>query len=416
MKFPFFIASRIYHSDDAEGKISKPAVIIAMAGIAIGLAVMILSICIAVGFKHEIKEKVIGFGSHIQVANFVHAEAYESNPIVADDSLMQAIGASSPQVAHVQRFATKAGMLKTDDSFSGILLKGVGQEYDTTFIHRHLVEGRIPHFTDSLASNQAVVSRRLCQRMNLKLGDKLNTYFIQQNIRARRLTIVGIYETNFSAFDDRLLLTDLHTVRRLNNWRDPQLVSGIEVMARPEASLDECVSHVGSVVNHRVDRYGATCLAMSIDQLYPSIFAWLAVLDTNVWVILALMLGVAGFTMISGQLILILERTTMIGILKALGATDQMVRRIFLWFATMLIGKGLLWGNVVGLALCFLQRWLRIIRLDAETYYVDAVPIEFPWFSLLLINACTLLASLLVLVGPGMLISRIKPARVIRFE
>lgn len=416
MKFPLFIANRIYNSDDAKAKISKPAVIIAMSGIAIGLAVMILSICIAVGFKQEVKQKIIGLSSHIQVANFVHAEAYESNPIVVDDSLMHVIAQASDDVSHVQRFATKAGMLKTDDSFSGILLKGLGQEYDTTFIHSHLVEGYIPHFTDSVASGQVVISKSLANKMHLKLGDKVNTYFIQKNIRARRLTITGIYETNFAAYDDRLMLTDLHTVRRLNNWNDKQLASGVEVNVFPGASLEDCTDRIGSVVNHRVDRYGAPCLAMSVEQLYPSIFAWLDILDTNVWVILALMLGVAGFTMISGQLILILERTSMIGILKALGASDQMIRRIFVWFAVMLIGRGLLIGNVIGLTLCLLQKWFRLIPLDATTYYVDAVPIEFPWFSLLAVNLCTLASSVLVLVGPGMLISRIKPAKVIRFE
>lgn len=416
MRFPLFIARRIYNSSDTNGKISKPAVIIATVGIAIGLAVMILSICIAVGFKQEIKNKIVGLGSHIQVANFVHAEAYESNPIVVDDSLMTVIESASENVIHVQRFATKAGMLKTDDSFSGILLKGLGQEYDTTFIHEHLVEGHIPHFTDSISSGQVVVSRRICDKMNLKLGDKINTYFIQKNIRARRLTIVGIYETNFSAFDDRLMLTDLHTVRRLNNWRDSQLASGVEVSIAPDASLSDCTEAIGAAVNQRVDRYGAACLAMSIEQLYPSMFAWLDVLDTNVLVILILMLGVAGFTMISGQLILILERTSMIGVLKALGASDRMVYRIFMWFASMLIGKGMLWGNVIGLVICLLQKYFLIIRLDAETYYVDAVPIEFPWQSLLVVNICTFVVSLLVLIGPGMLISRIKPAKVIRFE
>jgi len=252
--------------------------------------------------------------------------------------------------------------------------------------------------------------------MNLHLGDRINTYFIQNNVRARRFTIRGIYETNFGEYDNRFLITDIYTATRLNNWKDQTLVSGIEVSIEPKADLEQCTDELGKTINHQTDRYGNAYLAQSIEQLYPSIFAWLDVLDTNVLVILILMTGVAGFTMISGLLILILERTSMIGVLKALGATNLTIRSIFLHFSTFLIGKGLLWGNLVGIALCLLQKWFGIVRLDPTTYYVDTVPVLIDIPTLILLNAVTLLISVAMLVGPSMLISHIKPAKAIRFE
>ena len=416
MSFPYFIARRIYSNGGRNGQVSEPAVTIAMTGIATGMAVMILSIAVAMGFKQQVREKVVGFGSHIQVANFNRSDLYEMRPIVGGDSVMKAIMEASTGISHVQRYTTKAGILKTDDNFQGFILKGIGQEYDTTFIAAHIVEGSIPQFSDSTASGEVLISRQMARRMNLHLGDRINTYFIQNNVRARRFTIRGIYETNFGEYDNRFLITDIYTATRLNNWKDQTLVSGIEVSIDPKADLELCTDELGKTINHQTDRYGNAYLAQSIEQLYPSIFAWLDVLDTNVLVILILMTGVAGFTMISGLLILILERTSMIGILKALGATNLTIRSIFLHFSTFLIGKGLLWGNLVGIALCLLQKWFGIVRLDPTTYYVDTVPVLIDIPTLILLNAVTLFISVAMLVGPSMLISHIKPAKAIRFE
>lgn len=387
-----------------------------MIGIAIGLVVMILSVAIALGFKQEVRDKVVGFGAHIQVANFSRTDVYETRPVVGSDSIRQVIRQSSPGVKHIQRFAIKPGMLKTEDNFQGIILKGIAQEYDTTFLANHLVEGRIPHFTDSVASGEVLVSRQVADKMGLHVGDKINTYYIEKNVRARRFTISGIYQTNFTEYDDRFFITDLYTASRLNNWKDRDLVSGMELQILPDASLEQCADEVASVINRQTDRYGNAYLAQSIEQLYPSIFAWLEVLDTNVVVILVLMLGVAGFTMISGLLILILERTNMIGILKALGASDITIRRIFLYFSAFLILKGMFWGNLIGISLCLAQKYGGIVHLDPKTYYVEVVPVLIDVPLLLLLNLFTLLVSVLMLVGPSLLISRIKPVKAIRFE
>lgn len=387
-----------------------------MIGIAIGLVVMMLSVAIALGFKQEVRDKVIGFGAHIQVANFSRTDVYETRPVVGSDSIRQVIRQASPGVKHIQRFAIKPGMLKTEDNFQGIILKGIAQEYDTTFLANHLVEGRIPHFTDSVASGEVLVSRQVADKMGLHVGDKINTYYIEKNVRARRFTISGIFQTNFTEYDDRFFITDLYTASRLNNWKDRDLVSGMELQILPDASLEQCADEVASVINRQTDRYGNAYLAQSIEQLYPSIFAWLEVLDVNVVVVLVLMLGVAGFTMISGLLILILERTNMIGILKALGAPDLTIRRIFLYFSAFLILKGMFWGNLIGISLCLAQKYGGIVHLDPKTYYVEVVPVLIDVPLLLLLNLFTLLVSVLMLVGPSLLISRIKPVKAIRFE
>ncbi len=417
MSLSLFIARRIYENNaPGDARVSRPAVTIAMIGIAVGLVVMMLSVAIALGFKQEVRDKVIGFGSHIQVANFTRTDVYETRPVVGSDSIRQVIRQSSPGVKHIQRFAIKPGMLKTEDNFQGIILKGIAQEYDTTFLANHLVEGRIPHFTDSVASGEVLVSRQVADKMGLHVGDKINTYYIEKNVRARRFTISGIFQTHFTEYDDRFFITDLYTASRLNNWKDRDLVSGMELRISPDASLEQCADEVSSVINRQTDRYGNAYLAQSIEQLYPSIFAWLEVLDTNVVVILVLMLGVAGFTMISGLLILILERTNMIGILKALGAPDLTIRRIFLYFSAFLILKGMFWGNLIGISLCLAQKYGGIVHLDPKTYYVEVVPVLIDVPLLLLLNLFTLLVSVLMLVGPSLLISRIKPVKAIRFE
>ena len=418
MSLPLFIARRMYGNsshDDTE-RVSRPAVTIAMIGIAVGLVVMMLSIAISLGFKQEIRNKIVGFGAHIQVANFSRTDVYEMRPIVGSDSIVQLICQASPGVQHIQRFAIKPGMLKTDDDFQGIILKGIGQEYDTTFLANHLIEGVIPLFTDTASSGQVLISKQVADKMGVHVGDRINTYYIEQNVRARRFTVSGIFQTNFAEYDDRFFITDIYTASRLNNWKDADLVSGLEIRISPDASLEQCADEVGAFINSQTDRYGNAYLAQSIDQLYPSIFAWLEVLNTNVVVILVLMLGVAGFTMISGLLILILERTNMIGLLKALGATDQIIRRTFLYFSSFLILKGLFWGNLVGIVLCLVQKYAGIIRLDPKTYYVEVVPIQLDLPLLLLLNVLTLAVSVLMLVGPSLLISRIKPAKAIRFE
>ena len=410
----FFIARRIYRSREGEKEVSKPAVRIAMAGIAIGLAVMIVSVAVVIGFKHQVRDKVIGMGSDIVVSSIEGAQLYQMNPVVANDSLLSVIRDIS-QVSHVQRYATKPGMIMTADNFQGMIVKGVAQEYDWTYLKSHLQEGEIPALTDSVVSNRVLVSRSMADKLSLKVGDKLYTYYIEGNVRARRLTVSGIFQTNFSAFDDYFLITDMYMVRRLNGW-EPDQVGGVEVAVSDYRFLDSVNDDIRGHIQEQTDRYGAIYCSRTSEELYPQIFAWLDLLDTNVWVILILMTGVAGFTMISGLLIIILERTQMIGVLKALGANNASIRQIFLSFSVFLIGRGMCWGNVIGLSCCLIQYFFEPIKLDPATYYVNAVPVELHLGWIVLLNVCTLLVSVGMLVGPSYLISHIHPAKSIRFE
>lgn len=393
---------------------SRPAVLIAMAGIAIGLAVMLIAVAVVIGFKSEVRNKVIGFGAHIQISNFDAVRSYETHPVVVNDSMMAALSAD-PGVKHVQRYSTKPGIIKTGDAFQGMVLKGVGPEFDADFFRSHLVEGEIPVFSDSVSTNQVVVSKAIADKLKLKLGDKIYTYYIQGDVRARRLTVKGIYRTNFSEYDNLFLLTDLYTVNRLNNWKEGQ-VSGAELQVHDYDRLEETTYRIAVDTDNRKDALGGTYYVQNIVQMNPQIFAWLDLLDLNVWVILILMIGVAAFTMISGLLIIIIERTQMIGILKALGANNLTIRKVFLWFSVFLIGKGMLWGNAIGIAFCLLQSRFNIFKLNPETYYVDTVPVSVNIWIFLLINIGTLLASVLMLLGPSYLITKINPASSMRYE
>ena len=410
----FFIARRIYRSREGGKEVSKPAIRIAMAGIAIGLAVMLVSVAVVIGFKHQVRDKVIGMGSDIVVSSIDGAQLYQMNPVVGNDSLLSVIR-QIPEVSHVQRYSTKPGMIMTADNFQGMIVKGVAQEYDWTYLKAHLQEGEIPVLTDSVASNRVLISRSMADKLSLKVGDKLYTYYIEDNVRARRLTVSGIFQTHFSSFDDYFLVTDMYTVNRLNGW-EPDQVGGVEVAVSDYDDLNTVNDAIRAHIQNRADRYGAVYCSRTSEELYPQIFAWLDLLDTNVWVILILMTGVAGFTMISGLLIIILERTQMIGILKALGADNASIRKIFLSFSVFLIGRGMCWGNVIGLAFCVIQYFFEPFKLDPATYYVSAVPVELHLGWIVLLNVCTLLVSVAMLVGPSYLISHIHPAKSIRFE
>lgn len=414
MDWRLFVARRIYQSNEGGREVSKPAVRIAMSGIAIGLAVMIVAVAVVIGFKHQVRDKVVGLGSDITVTNFDSQQSYQTIPVVANDSVLRLLSAVKG-VKHVQRYSTKPGMIMTDDNFLGMVLKGVSHEYDLSFLKAHLLEGEMPVFSDTVASNRVLVSRTIADKLHLKTGDKIYTYYIEDNVRARRLTIAGIYQTHFTAYDDLFLITDLYTVNRLNSWQ-PGQVSGVELAVDDYSMLEAVKEEVRFVLDMQTDAYGGVYYTQTVEESNPQIFAWLDLLDMNVWVILILMTGVAGFTMISGLLIIILERTNMIGVLKALGADNLSIRRIFLSFSVFLIGRGMLWGNIIGLALCFVQSQFHIFRLDPATYYVDRVPVEFNVWIYLLLNLCTLLVSVLMLVGPSYLVTRIHPAKSIRFE
>lgn len=415
MNLPLFIARRIYSANDARQKVGRPAMRIATAGVAIGLAVMLVSVSVVLGFKHTIRDKVIGFGSHITVANFMSLHGRDVRPVCMDDSMM-AVLRSIDGVRHVQRYAMKQGILKTDSDFLGVAFKGIAEEYDTAFIHDNLVSGNIPAFSDSVGHNKILISKIMADRLRLKSGDKVFAYFIDGGgVRVRRFTISGVYQTNLSKFDESVCFTDLYTAVRLNGWETDQAV-GAELTVNDFDNVDAVAERIVKKVNRTVDRYGETYSSETIQDSNPQIFTWLDLLDLNVWIILALMLCVAGFTMISGLLIIILERTAMIGVLKALGARNGTVRKTFLWFAVFIIGKGMLIGNIVGLGLMVLQKLTGVVKLDAATYYVDVVPVEFNLPAILLLNAATLVVSVFVLIAPSFLASKVHPAKSMRYE
>ena len=412
--FSFFMAYRLYKDSDGGKKVSRPAVLIATTGIALGMVIMLITIAVVIGFKQEVRNKVIGFGAHVQISNRDAVRSYETKPVVVDDSLCAELLAE-PEVTQVERYSIKPGIIKTEEAFQGMVLRGVGQEFDDAFLRKHLVEGEMPAFNDSTASREMLISKSMADKLNLKLGDKVMTYYIQENVRVRPLTVKGIFQTNFTEYDNLFVLTDLYTVNRLNNWKEGQ-VSGALLHLTDFERAEEVGWRLSEKLDNRRDRLGGVYYVQDIEQLNPQIFGWLKLLDINVWVILVLMIGVAGFTMISGLLIIIIERTSLIGILKALGCNNRMVRKVFLWFATFLIGKGMLLGNAIGLTFCLLQRQFQLVKLDPENYYVDSVPVSFQLWWFVLLNVGMLAVSVLMLVGPSFLITKIHPADSMRYE
>ena len=320
-----------------------------------------------------------------------------------------------PEIKHVETFATKPGILKTNDSFMGIALKGVSTDYDWSFFKSSLKEGTLPQISDSLVSDEIIISQYIADKLHLSINDNILCYFVQENIRARKFKISGIYQTNFTDYDKFFIIGDEKQIQKLNGWEKDQH-SGIEIQLYSFNDLDRLTEELYFKFLDQTDAYGENYYVKSIKDQNPQLFSWLDLLDLNVWVILILMSIVAGFAMISGLLIIILERTNMIGVLKALGASNLSIRKIFLYVAVFLVGKGLLWGNVIGLGLCAIQYYFKIIKLDPEIYYITSVPISLNITYIILLNIASMAISLLMLLGPSYLVSLIRPAKSIKFE
>ena len=415
MNFELFIAKRIYADKVEDGeRFSRPAIRIAMLGVAIGVAVMILSLAVVLGFKHEVSSKVIGFGSHIQVVSLTQNQNYEMMPVLTNDTLIRKVK-KVRGVSHIQKFATKIGILKTEENFRGLTFKGVGEDYDLSFFRNSMVDGKMPKFSSKEASNEILLSKKVAGDLGVKTGDKIFAYFMgEESMRARRFKVAGIFATNMNDYDKNYVITDLYTVRKLNGW-DEEMSSGLEVTVNDFDHVEELTQKL-QFIHQGVDRNGVTYGVFSIKEMAAHTFAWLSVLDMNVVMILVLMILVSAFTVVSGLLIIMLERINMIGTLKVLGATNVSVRRIFINFSIMLVGQGLLWGNVFGLLICWIQQRFHLISLDASVYYIDSVPIQFNWWLILAINVITLLISTLVIWGSSHLISIGKPSETIRYE
>ena len=415
MNLPFFLAKRIFTDKGDKRKVSRPAIRIATIGVAIGLAVMIVTVSVVLGFKHTIRNKVIGFGGHIQVSNFLTMQNSDPYPICINDSMMNVLK-SIEGIKHAERYALTQGILKTDSDFLGIGFKGIAQEYDTLFLHENLVEGSIPSFSDKKSRYKLLISKMTADKLKLNCGDKVFAYFISNSdVRARKFTVAGIYQTNMTQFDQNLCFTDLVSVRKINGWLEGQC-SGAELAVDNFDNINGISQNVINKINRTSDKYGDTFTSQTIYETYPQIFSWLELLDINVWIIIALMICVAGFTMVSGLLIIILERTRMIGVLKALGTTNTDVRKVFLWFAVFIIGRGMVFGNIAGLGIVILQAKFGLITLDPSTYYVSTAPMEINILLILLLNIATLAISVFVLIAPSYLVSHIQPAKSMRYE
>jgi len=414
LNLELFIAKKITTNEKNDGNISHPIISIAKVSITLGISVMILAVAIVTGFKSEITNKVIGFGSHIQITNYDNNSSFETQPIEKNAISISSIK-NIPGISHVQTFATKPGILKTKSDIQGVVLNGIGTDYDWSFFEKHLVEGRIIHLTDSTKSKDILISKKLSSLLHLKVGDKLAVYFIQQPPRVRSFTISGIYDTGIEEFDKLFLICDIQHIQKLNDWSNDQ-VSGYEIFINDFDNLEFIEQHVRGITASSFTDDGAGLKVKSIVRKYPQIFSWLDMLNLNVWIILSLMILVAGFNMVSGLLIIILEKTSMIGILKALGTPNWSIRKIFLYQSSMLIGKGLLWGNIIGISICLLQYWFKIIPLDPTNYYVDTVPINLKFSHILLLNIGSLIATISMLLVPSYLITKITPAKAIQFD
>jgi lipoprotein-releasing system permease protein len=411
-KFELFIANRFNREERDNKSMSRPAVRIAIIGITLGLAIMLISIAVIVGFKREVRNQIIGFGSHIQVMSYNNYNSIQSEPITLTpqlDSLLK----TTPNVNNLQHIATQPGIIHTEEAFQGILLKGVDSTYNWDFFSQNLIEGTT--LGDSI-KNGTIISSAIAHTMNLKIGDSYTVYFASNNgLRARKFTVVGIYQTTFSDYDKLYILTDISHIQRLNQWADNQF-STLEILVNDYSRLNQTSADLFNkiiIYSHNTD---ILYRVETIESLTPQIFDWLDMLDMNAIVIIILMLAVSGFCVISGLLILILERSATIGLLKSLGANNWTIRKIFLIQSAYLISRGMLWGNIIGLAIIAIQHFTHAIPLDPTSYYVDYVPVQLSLSGWLLINIGLAIASILMLVGPSYFVTRISPAEAMRKE
>ncbi len=414
MNLEFFIARRLILDKETKKTISRSMLNIAVIGVALSLAVMIISVAIVTGFKFEITNKIVGFGSHIQILNFDSNESYETQPIRKDQEFLGRLK-SKPYVVNIQEFATKAGIIKSGTDIQGVVLKGIGSDFDWSFFKNYITKGNIFTVQDSVRTNMVLISRYIASLLKLDVGDEFIMYFIQDPPRMRRFEVSGIYETSLEEFDRTFVLADIKHIQRLNDWDEDQ-VSGFEITVNDFKHLDELTNDVMNTVGFGFEDDGSRLRVININEKYPQIFDWLNLQDMNVLIILLLMLVVAGVNMVAGLLILILDRTNMIGILKALGAVNVSIRKIFLYQSGFLIIKGLFWGNLIGLGICLIQKYFEILKLDQTSYYLTAVPVNLSFYNLLGLNVVTCFVILVILIIPSVVISRISPVKAIKFN
>jgi lipoprotein-releasing system permease protein len=414
LNFEFFVAKRIFFNKTKGKNISKPIVKIAQAGIILGISIMLISISIAIGFKNEIKKKTIGFGSHIQIINFDTNNSFETIPIVKNEELAQKIS-KIPGVKHTQVFSTKTAVFKTKDNVNGIILKGIDKDINWDFFKQNIIEGNTFKISDKETSKNILISKKTADLLDLKVNDTILTYFIQKPIRFRKFKISGIYETGMVELDKMFAIVDIKQIQKLNKWGENQ-ISGYEVNIDDFDKLELITQNIQDIIGYDYTKQGGLLKIETIKEKFSMLFDWISLFDTNVWVILILITLVAGFNMVSGLLVIILENTRMIGVFKAMGGKNSSIRKIFLIYSAMIIGRGVLWGNLLGLAFIFIQQTFGIFTLDPESYYVSIVPTYFVPLYFLYLNIGVIIITILMLIIPSYIVSKITPVKAIKFN
>ncbi|HET8838019.1 MAG TPA: FtsX-like permease family protein [Flavobacteriaceae bacterium] len=411
MNFEFFISKRLIRSKDDKSTISAPIIKIAVSAIALGIIIMLIAFATSLGLQHKIREKISAFNGHISVSNFDNNNSGVSlNPISSDQNFYPEF-TSVKGIEHVQAVATKYGVIRTEETFEGIVVKGVGTDYDWNYFKNFLVAGKLPNYSEGI-STQILISEYIANRLGFKVGDKVIVYFMEnassERPRSIAFDISGIYNSGFLEFDKTYLISDIAQIQRINGWEKNQ-VGGFEIFLNNFDKIDQKGREIYEHIDSFLD-------AKTIVQQYNSIFEWMGLFDFNVALIIGIMILVSGMNMITALLVLILERTQMIGVLKALGSSDWSIRKIFLYNAIYLIVKGLFWGNVIGLGLLFLQKQFKLIPLNPETYYVTQAPVYLGWEYILAVNFGTLILCSLMLLIPSYIIAKISPVKVMKFD
>ncbi|PKV76368.1 ABC transporter permease [Pontibacter ramchanderi] len=399
-----FISDKI--SEVQAGSFTTSVTKIAIISIAAGIAIMIVSFAILEGFRDEIRNKIFSFGAHLQISKYDTNNSFEGAPIST------ATGINSTEeiagIQHIQSFARKTAIIKTDDEVLGVVMKGVDKDYDLSAMKQNLDEGSVVTFSDTASSKDVMLSRKIANKLRLKVGDEAIFYFIQNPPRARKLKVVGVFNTGLEEFDEVFVIGDLQLVRELNNWPDT-LVGGVEILLKDFNQIDQVADQVFDQMNYDLQ-------LEKITDRHAQLFDWLQLLRKNVVIFLVLIIFVATFNMVSTVFIMIIERISMIGVLKAIGATDAQIRKIFYFRGLSLTLKGMLWGNVIGLGFCAIQYYFQVIPLDPENYYMDTVPISWNFGIIIALNVITLVMTMLAILIPAAMVARIKPVRAIKFD
>ncbi|MEP7263908.1 MAG: FtsX-like permease family protein [Bacteroidota bacterium] len=408
MNTQLFVAKKIIKGTDGKSMFSQPVIRLAIASMSLGVAVMLVTIMIVTGFKEQITQKVSGFAAHIQLSSFSDGENLDESSFSKNQSFLPEIK-KLPDVKHVQVYARKAGILKTKDEFEGVVLKGIGDDYDFTYLNSHLQSGKIPTLKKEVITNDILISQNLSSKLQLKTGDSFLVYFLENSKKVRKFTVCGIYNTGLAEeFDNIYLFCDIRVIQKLNNWSEND-IAGYEIYTTDFKNVDQTATSI-----YNLTGYNFNC--KSIKDIYPQIFNWLELQNINVMIIICLMMLVAGINMIATLLIIILDNTLSIGLLKALGATSGFIRKVYLRVSIYIVARGLLIGNLIGISLCFLQYYFEIIKLPQESYYVSSVPVSFNLWSIVLVNLTTCVICFLMLVIPSGIISKVSPVKVLQFS